>query len=243
MMTDDSSAFIDLKNVKKAYSKHEVLAVNSVNLKIDQGETVAFMGESGCGKSTLFNLIGGIDRPDRGRIRVASHDLIALNDSQLTQFRQENIGFVFQFFNLLSTLTVAENVALPLELMGKDSPKEIEAKVKMRLEQVDMVDRAEFYPAELSGGQMQRTAIARALIHDPAIILADEPTGNLDSANGERVMSLLLQCCQDNGQTLLIATHSTEAAKFAHRTVAMKDGKILEPMTLANMMSANAHEL
>ncbi len=218
---------IQLENVSKRYEAHDVHAVNDVSLAIAAGERVALMGPSGCGKSTLLNLVGGIDRPSAGKIRLNGQDLGQLSDRQLTDLRRERIGFVFQFFNLLSTLTVAENVALPLELAGNVSAAEVRRRVGEALEAVELGDRAAFYPSLLSGGQMQRVAIARAIIHRPDVLLADEPTGNLDSENGRRVMDLLTHLCREGNQTLLLATHSEGAARHADRIAHMKDGKIV----------------
>lgn len=216
-----------LENVSKRYAEHDVHAVNDVNLSIAAGERVALMGPSGCGKSTLLNLVGGIDRPSSGRILLNGQNIGELSDRQLTDLRRERIGFVFQFFNLLSTLTVAENVALPLELDGNVPAAEVKKRVEEALSQVELGDRSDFYPSELSGGQMQRVAIARALIHRPDILLADEPTGNLDSENGRKVMDLLSRLCRENNQTLLLATHSEEAARHTERIVHMRDGRLL----------------
>lgn len=221
-----------LKSVGKRYQEHDVHAVNDVSISVAAGERVALMGPSGCGKSTLLNLIGGIDRSSSGQIfldalELGQLELGQLNDKQLTDLRRKRIGFVFQFFNLLSTLTVSENVALPLELAGNVSSAEIKQRVDEALGQVDLKDRSDFYPSQLSGGQMQRVAIARALIHRPDILLADEPTGNLDSETGRKVMALLTRLCQENHQTLLLATHSEEAARYTDRIVHMRDGRIV----------------
>ncbi len=221
-----SQPIIQLIEVSKTYSTHGVQALNEISLTIEPGEVVAFMGESGCGKSTLLNIMGGIDRIDTGTIRLLGQEITHSTDAQLTELRREKLGFVFQFFNLLSTLTVAENVALPLELAGRDSAETVFKKVATLLSQVDLSERAHFYPAQLSGGQMQRVAIARALVHEPQIVLADEPTGNLDSKNGQRILKLLTNYCHKHQQTLLIATHSRAAAHYADRVIQMRDGRI-----------------
>ncbi len=217
---------IKLSNVSKVYNAHSIKAVQNVNLNIHTGEMIALMGQSGCGKSTLLNLIGGIDRPSAGQLFVDNQDISLLSDQDLTKLRQTKIGFIFQFFNLLNTLTVLENVLLPLQLSGQ-TLKQSKEQTEDILEQVGMVSRKNFYPSQLSGGQMQRVAIARALIHQPDIILADEPTGNLDSENGEQVMALLVQLSKTNQTTMIMATHSLEIAKYAQRTLMMKDGQFI----------------
>lgn len=205
----------------------EVVGVNSVNLDIGEGEMVAIKGNSGSGKSTLLALLAGLDRPSSGCLEVAGRNLEEASESDLTRFRREVVGIVFQSFNLLPTLTVLENVALPALLAGR--PKDIvEASANELLEWLNLASRRGHRPAELSGGEMQRTAIARALINDPRIILADEPTGNLDSTNGEIVMGLLAQLNRAHGRTVIVATHSTLADPYATREFHMKDGSIVE---------------
>ena len=172
---------VQIKNVAKLYGEHHVQALAGISLDIARGDFIALMGASGCGKSTLLNIMGGIDRASSGEVIFDSEDLSRMSDDQLTRLRANKVGFVFQFFNLLSTLTVRENVALPLELLGKSKGSEIRKKVDIMLERVNIAKRADFYPGLLSGGELQRTAIARALIHSPELILADEPTGNLDT--------------------------------------------------------------
>jgi putative ABC transport system ATP-binding protein len=171
-----------------------------------------------------------MDRPSQGEIWIGETNLSQMDDADLTRVRRERIGFIFQFFNLLSTLTVFENVALPLQLTRRFSSQEIRSRVLSILKTVDLAGRMDFYPARLSGGEMQRTAIARALVHQPDIILADEPTGNLDSENGQIVLEMLRRIAQENEKTILMATHSEEAAHYAGRTIRMRDGRILEPV-------------
>lgn len=219
---------IEAKNLAKGYGQHHVEALKDVDLTITEGEFVALAGPSGCGKSTLLNLIGGIDTPDNGELIVAGNNMKTLDDKARTALRKSMLGFVFQFFNLLSTLTVSENIALPLTLDNTYSDKEIETKVSEWLDKVGLSHRTEFYPALLSGGEMQRVAIARALIHQPKVILADEPTGNLDSETGNSVLKLLQDLTRENNQTVLMATHSPEAIQFADRVIEMKDGKLFE---------------
>lgn len=227
--TDDSSPLIRVVHVSRNYGAHSVQAVRDVSMTVARGEFIALMGPSGCGKSTLLNLLGAMDQASEGEIWLDGTNLVQLGEGQLTELRRDRIGFVFQFFNLLSTLTVFENVALPLQLSRRFSAKELRKKVDAILKTVDLSDRAEFYPARLSGGEMQRVAIARALIHEPEIILADEPTGNLDSENGKIVLEMLRRISQEEGRTIVMATHSEEAAQVATRILRMRDGRILEP--------------
>lgn len=224
-MTQDS-ALIEVQDLSKCYGEHHVNALRGISLQIRAGEFVALMGPSGCGKSTLLNLLGAIDKPTGGQVLMSGKNLLERTDTELTQFRREKLGFIFQFFNLLSTLTAAENVSLPLDLDPLLKETERRQRVKNILERVGMSHRADFYPAQLSGGEMQRIAIARALVHQPQIILADEPTGNLDSENGQSILHLLSTLAQEEGQTILMATHSEEAAQYAHRIIRMRDGQI-----------------
>jgi putative ABC transport system ATP-binding protein len=221
-------AGISVIDVSKRYGAAEQAfsALEGINLHIAPGEFIALMGPSGCGKSTLLNIIGGIDRPTAGKVLLDGTDLAALSDDALTRLRQQKLGFIFQFFNLLSTLTVLENVMLPLELAGNTTEGEARRRAEALLKQVGLNQRINFYPSQLSGGEMQRTAIARALIHQPQIILADEPTGNLDSENGAHILALLKSLCRENGQTILMATHSDEAAVGADRVIRMRDGRL-----------------
>lgn len=230
-MSDAKSYLLNVQNVSKRYDEHQVRALQSVSLMVETGEFVAIMGPSGCGKSTLLNVIAGIDRVDQGTIQLAGKELTNCTEDELTILRREKIGFVFQFFNLLSTLTVAENVALPLELTGKSGAKkakEVFAKVDQLLNEVNLLDRKQFFPSQLSGGEMQRIAVARAIIHNPEVVLADEPTGNLDTENGVVILKLLQSLCRQNHHTILMATHSDEAASYASRIVRMKDGQVVE---------------
>jgi putative ABC transport system ATP-binding protein len=196
---------IQIQDVAKLYGDHNVQALSGISLDIEHGEFIALMGASGCGKSTLLNIMGGIDRASSGSVLVNGDDLAQMDDDQLTRVRASKIGFIFQFFNLLSTLTVRENVALPLELLGKGKAVEIKNRVDQMLERVNIAKRADFYPAHLSGGELQRTAIARALIHSPQLILADEPTGNLDTENGIAILELLRTINREDGLTIVMA--------------------------------------
>ena len=202
-----------------------VHALDGVSLEVRAGEMVALVGPSGCGKSTLLNLIGCVDLPTRGTIEVDGRATSSLNDDALTGLRRERIGTVFQFFNLLPAMTIAENVGLPLVLQ-RVPRSEIDARVRAALESVGIFEKANAYPSQVSGGQMQRVAIARAMVHDPAILLADEPTGNLDTQNGANVLRML-RALADRGQAILMATHSLEAAAICDRTIRMQDGRIV----------------
>ena len=202
------------------------MALQQITLEVCKGEFVAVMGPSGCGKSTLLNLVGGLDVPTSGTIFIRGLSLGKLSDRQLSLFRRENIGIVFQFFNLLPTLTVRENAELPLLLKGVP-PAEAGRRAAALLEQVGLSHRLAHGVHELSGGEMQRVAIARALIHNPEIILADEPTGNLDSKTGSDILKLLKTLSEESGTTLLLATHSLEAAHYADRIVNLRDGMIV----------------
>jgi ABC-type lipoprotein export system ATPase subunit len=221
-------AQVNVVHVSKHYGEHDVQALKDVSLDIQRGSFVALMGPSGCGKTTLLNCIGGLDKPTRGQIFVDGEDIATLSEARLTEVRRDKIGFIFQFFNLLSTLTVRENVELPLQLSGKLNAAETRKRADELLHYVGVYERANFYPAQLSGGEMQRAAVARAVIHQPHVILADEPTGNLDTDNGKRILDLLKSLCTEKGETILIATHSAEAAGYADRVVCVKDGKIVE---------------
>jgi len=216
---------------RDAYKTYEgagdeaVRALDGVSLDVRAGEMVALVGPSGCGKSTLLNLIGCIDRPTSGTIELGDQVTSTLDDDALTALRRDSVGTVFQFFNLLPAMTVAENVALPLVLQRRKRV-EIAERVAAALASVGITDKAGAYPAQISGGQMQRAAVARATIHRPAIVLADEPTGNLDSHNGAAVLRLLRELA-DGGQAILMATHATEAAAVCDRIVRMQDGRIV----------------
>lgn len=205
----------------------EVVGLNDVNLEISSGELVVLKGNSGSGKSTLLALLAGLDQPSRGRLTVAGQDIGQASAAQLTRFRREVVGMVFQSFNLLPTLTVLENVCLPALLAGKPDDQ-VEPKALKLLEWLDLQSRLHHKPAQLSGGEMQRTAIARALINDPKLILADEPTGNLDSRNGQIVIELLTELNRSFGRTIIIATHSTLADTSATMRIHLKDGVITE---------------
>jgi ABC-type lipoprotein export system ATPase subunit len=208
-----------------AGSGDAVSALAGVSLDVAAGEIVALVGPSGCGKSTLLNLVGCVDLPTSGQVIVDGRVTSDLNDDALTLLRRDRVGTIFQFFNLLPALTIADNVGLPL-VLSRTAKADIGTRVAAALAQVGIADKHAAYPAQLSGGQLQRAAIARAIIHQPAIILADEPTGNLDTANGENVLRLL-RTLADGGQAILMATHSLEAAAICDRTIRMQDGRIV----------------
>lgn len=204
-----------------------IYAVRDLNMSIDEGEFVAIMGPSGSGKSTALYLMGGLDRPTSGHVWLQGKDITTMNDDALSKVRRESIGFVFQFFNLIPVLTAIENVAMPLILDGVPRPQALE-RAQGALKQVDLANRASHRPSELSGGQQQRAAIARALVTKPAIILADEPTGNLDSRSSDEVVNVLRRTVDDFGQTLVLVTHDPRVAAHADRIVFIKDGNIVD---------------
>ena len=214
-------------DVRKVYRQgnNEIIALDGVSLDIAKGEFAVIMGPSGSGKSTLLHLIGGLDRPTSGELLVDQRLVGQMADDQVTLFRRTRIGFVFQFFNLLPTLTALENVALPFVLDGR-SKEEAEQRAKMLLDKLGLQNRQDHLPEEMSGGEIQRIAVARALAFDPPILLADEPTGNLDSKTGESVLSLLRQINRDAGCTIVMVTHSQEAAGYGDRTILFRDGKV-----------------
>ena len=204
-----------------------VYAVREANLALEAGSFAAIVGRSGCGKSTLLSLAGAVDVPTSGEVRVESRSTSRLCDDELSRLRRTRIGFVFQFFHLLPTLTVAENVRLPILLGGKPTTPEQEQHVQQLLELTGLEGKTTQFPHQLSGGEMQRVALARALAHRPGIVIADEPTGNLDSVNAETVLTLLSRICQQMHRTVLMATHSREAAAYASRVIEMRDGVLL----------------
>jgi putative ABC transport system ATP-binding protein len=219
---------IRLQDVTKIYNRgsQQVIALQQVTLEIGKGEFVALMGPSGCGKSTLLNLIGGLDVPTSGEVFIDGLSLGKLSDRRLSLLRREKIGIVFQFFNLLPTLNVRENTELPLLLKGV-SPKEAGRRAEILLDRVGLSHRTTHAIHELSGGEMQRVAIARALIHNPEIILADEPTGNLDSKTGSEILKLFKSISEESEYTVLLATHSLEATQYADRVINLRDGMVI----------------
>ncbi len=220
---------IRTENLTKIYGKGEaaVTALDRMNLTVNAGEFVAVMGPSGCGKSTLLHLLGGLDRPTSGRVMIDSHDLTDLSDAKLTELRRRKIGFVFQFFNLIPVLDATENAALPLTLDGV-KPAAAKAKAAEWLNKVGLGNRLYNRPDQLSGGQQQRVAIARALVADPALILADEPTGNLDTHASDEIAALLRQVSDDWGRAVLMVTHDPRLAAYADRIIFLKDGTLVD---------------
>ena len=216
------------EGLQKTYHSGEsnVTALAGVSFAVDQGDFVALMGPSGCGKSTLLHLCGAMDRASAGRILLNGKDLAKLGDDDLTHVRREQVGFVFQFFNLLPTLTIADNIALPCLLAGMKGDA-ADARAKALAERVGIAHRLSHFPQQVSGGEMQRAAIARALVHQPALLVADEPTGNLDSENGAKVLALLSALNKEMGVTVLLATHSADVAAAATRVLRMRDGKFV----------------
>ena len=217
------------ENLHKTYVTGEarVTALAGVSFAIERGDFVALMGPSGCGKSTLLHLCGAMDRPTSGNLRLNDRELAAMGDDELTRVRREQVGFVFQFFNLLPTLTVSDNIALPCLLAGVKAA-EAESRAKTLAERVGIAHRLQHYPQQISGGEMQRAALARALIHQPSLIVADEPTGNLDSENGDNVLALLKRLNTEMGVTILLATHAADVAAAARRVLKMRDGKFAD---------------
>lgn len=222
-----SGTLVQIEHLSKLYQEGEIqrTVLDRVNLTFAAGEFVVLLGHSGSGKSTLLNLISGIDQPSSGTIRINGQAITELDERSRTLIRRDQIGFVFQFFNLIPTLTVLENVTLPQELAGRSFQQAQESATRL-LQQVGLADRQATYPDKLSGGQQQRVAIARALAHNPSLILADEPTGNLDEDTGQRVLELLLNLTQKAGKTLIMATHNPDIACLADRVLRVQDGQL-----------------
>jgi putative ABC transport system ATP-binding protein len=226
-------AILEANDVSKNYQMGEVTvdALDGVDFVVEKGEFVAVMGPSGSGKSTLLHLLGGLDKTTDGEVSLGGRRLSVMSDKEVTLARRRNVGFVFQFYNLLPTLTAEENIALPLLIDGKKL-KQYQSKIDELLELVGLTDRRKHKPDQLSGGEQQRVAIARAFVNDPDIVLADEPTGNLDSRAGEEVMKLLRRSCDELSQTIVVVTHDPKAASFADRIVFLKDGQIASEIRL-----------
>lgn len=218
---------IKLKDVSKVYRTKEIetLALENVNLEIQKGEFVSIMGPSGCGKSTLLNIIGLLDNPTSGNVTIMEDNTDKMNDSGLSAFRNKNIGFVFQSFHLIPSLNVIENVALPLIYRSGMSGKERNRKIEEVLTRLGLSHRMRHFPGQLSGGQCQRVAIARAIVGDPKIVLADEPTGNLDSKMGQEVMDILHQLNKEDGRTIVMVTHNEQQARETDRIIRFFDGR------------------
>lgn len=225
----NNGSVIKIKNMYKSYKMGEVTvhALRDVSLSVEPGQVTVILGPSGCGKTTLLNQIGGIDSPNSGTILIDGKDISKMNQRQLTRYRQEYIGFVFQFFNLIPNLTARENVEFVLEYVMDLPGNQVHQKAQELLEKVGLGSRADHFPYQLSGGEQQRVSIARALAKDPRIFLADEPTGELDYKTGKKILELLASLAEE-GRAVLIVTHNKELAKFAHKVLFLRDGSILK---------------
>lgn len=224
---------VSLTGVTKSFSEGDVerLVLQDLELQVVRGETVALLGSSGSGKSTLLNVLAGLILPDRGQVEVDGVLLGSLDDHQRTLFRRRSIGFIFQFFHLIPTLTVAENVLLPLQLLEVDHGCESRERVEFLLQRMGLFERRDTLPDRLSGGEQQRVAVARALVHEPSVVLADEPTGNLDRATAEVILHLILELCEEFRSTLMLVTHSRSVARQCQRTFQLSEGvlSLVEP--------------
>ena len=220
-------------NLRKVYQLggYQIHALNGVDFHVEKGEFVAIMGPSGSGKSTLLHLLGGLDSLSEGQVLLSGEVFSELPDKQITLARRRNIGFVFQFFNLLPTLSAEENILLPVLIDGKD-PEAFQSRVDRLIDLVGLADRRDHKPDQLSGGEQQRVAIARALVTNPTILLADEPTGNLDTKTGKIIMSLLRKSCDELEQTIIVVTHDPRAAAYSDRVVFLRDGRVEESIAL-----------
>jgi putative ABC transport system ATP-binding protein len=234
---------VEVRGLTRVYGQGDttVTALDHVNLTVEQGEFVAVMGPSGCGKSTLLNLVGGLDKPSSGQVLIDGIDIATMTDQVVTELRRRRLGFVFQFFNLIPVLTTAENAALPLTLDGV-KPAEASARAREWLGKVGLGDKLESRPDQLSGGQQQRVAVARALVTDPALVLADEPTGNLDSKSADDIANLLKQAAEEWGRAIVMVTHDLSIASHARRILFMRDGSIVDDVVLDGDPVAQARE-
>lgn len=232
-------SIVHTESLTKVYgaTSQPIYALNEVDLAIEEGEFVAVMGPSGSGKSTLLYLVGGLDRPTGGKVWLRDAEMGALDDNALSRLRRQSLGFVFQFFNLVPVLTARENVAIPLILDGVPRPEALK-RADEALSRVGLADRGLHRPSELSGGQQQRAALARALVAQPAVVLADEPTGNLDSRSSDEVVQMLRETVDRWGQTLILVTHDPRVAAYADRIIFLKDGKIVDDNRLKGQGSA-----
>ena len=227
MLKQDRPTHIELDGVCKDYDEHgrPHTVLDGVTAKIARGELIVLVGRSGSGKSTLLNIIGGLDRPSRGEVRIGGEAMSTLTEDALARLRRRGIGFVFQFFNLVPTLTALENLLLPLDLLGVDRAEALE-RAQRWLQTVGLPDRGDSFPEEMSGGEQQRIALARALIHRPGLVIADEPTGNLDLETARQVLGLLDDLCRREGTTLVMATHSPEVVGVADRVFTIHEGRL-----------------
>jgi putative ABC transport system ATP-binding protein len=234
---------VEVRELTKIYGSGDtaVTALDRVSLTVEQGEFVAVMGPSGCGKSTLLNLVGGLDRPTSGEVRIDGTDIATMSDQAITELRRRRLGFVFQFFNLIPVLTTSENAALPLTLDGV-KPAEARDRAQDWLRKVGLGDKLVSRPDQLSGGQQQRVAVARALVTDPALVLADEPTGNLDSKSADDIANLLKQAAEEWGRAIVMVTHDLSIASHARRIVFMRDGAVVDDVALDSDPAVQARE-
>jgi len=223
------SALITVKNIRKVYrvGNEKVVALDNINIEIDQGEICCILGTSGSGKSTLLNQLAGLEKPSSGSVFIGKHNISIMGEDQLASFRQRNIGFIFQSYNLLGALTAAENVSMPLLFRGVDRSIRDKAAREM-LHKVGLADRASHKPSEMSGGQQQRVGIARAFVAKPKIVFADEPTGNLDTKTTIEVMEMLVNMAHDNNITFILVTHDNELARYADRIITIRDGRVID---------------
>ncbi len=226
-------SIVEVRGLTKVYGSGEtaVTALDHVDLSVEKGEFVAVMGPSGCGKSTLLNLVGGLDKPTSGQVLIDDVDIATMSDSEVTRLRRRHLGFVFQFFNLIPVLTVVENAALPLTLDGM-AQAAAKAKAAEWIEKVGLIGKGNSRPDQLSGGQQQRVAVARALVTEPALMLADEPTGNLDTKSADEIAELLKHAADEWGRAVVMVTHDPHIAAHARRIVFMRDGRIVDDVTL-----------
>lgn len=224
-------SILEAMALRKQYElgTHVVTALDGIDFNVEKGEFVSIMGPSGSGKSTLLHLLGGLDRPSGGEVTLAGKQLSLLNENQATRMRRHNIGFVFQFYNLLPTLTAAENILLPILIDGQD-PNRYDERLSRILDMVGLLERRDHKPDQLSGGEQQRVSLARALITEPAIVLADEPTGNLDTKTGTSIMQLLRRSCDELDQAIVVVTHDPTASAYADRVVFLRDGLIVNEL-------------
>jgi len=225
----DTAPLVEIRHLVKSYRRgaQTVPVLSDITLSISEGDFIALMGPSGSGKSTLLNLIAGIDRPDGGQLRVGGLDITRLPESALAQWRAAHVGFIFQFYNLMPVLSAFENIELPL-ILTRLSRKERRERVSLVLDMVNLSDRAQHYPSELSGGQQQRVAIARALISDPTLIVADEPTGDLDRTSAEEVLAMMQRLNRELGKTIVMVTHDAHAARAANAIVHLEKGELID---------------
>lgn len=233
-MTETANSLVEIRNLTKGYTRggQNVPVLDNITLNIARGDFIALMGPSGSGKSTLLNLIAGIDKPDSGLLKIDGEDITVLSEGQLADWRAANIGFIFQFYNLMPVLTAFENVELPL-LLTNLSKSDRRGRVEMTLSLVGLSDRMEHYPNELSGGQQQRVAIARAIVTDPTILVCDEPTGDLDKQSASDVLTMLKQLNVEMGKTIIMVTHDAHAAEAAKHIVHLEKGELIdEPLTI-----------